>query len=173
MTTIITRMGLLLCIALALSACRAGFDSGPHDVGPEMTATSMFGDTPSKLFVAKAKENYQHGKFGHAERYFRKAIEVDSKNAEAWLGLAASYDRLRRFDLAERAYNNLAGLTGYTPTVLNNLGYHYMLRGDLDKARHTLEAAYRHAPDHPQIQRNLELLNSWHDVPASAGIQAG
>jgi len=164
----------LVFAAVLLAGCTAGFgDNASHDIGPAMTSSSMFGDTPSKLFIAKAKENYRHGKFGHAERFYRKAIEVDSKNAEAWLGLAASYDRLRRFDLAKRAYDNLAGLTGHTPTVLNNLGYHYMLRGDLDKARHTLEAAYRHAPDNAHIARNLELLDSWHASKENWRVKAG
>jgi len=173
MMKITMRAVVLVCPALVLGACTSGFGGNNADLGPEMTSSSMFGDTPSKLFVAKAKEHYSHGKFGHAERYYRKAIEIDSKNAEAWLGLAASYDRLRRFDLAERAYHNLAELTGYTPTVLNNLGYHYMLRGDLKSARRALEVAYRNAPHNPQIQNNLELLESWHDAPESAGVQAG
>lgn len=168
------RMFAVACAAMLMSACTANFgDTARSDVGPEMTTSSMFGDTPSKLFVTKAKENYRHGKFGHAERYYRKAIEVDSKNAEAWLGLAASYDRLRRFDLAKRAYDNLIALTGYTPTVMNNLGYHYMLRGDLDSARSVLQAAYRNAPDNPQIQKNLEMLETWHDSPDARPVKHG
>lgn len=164
----------IICAAMLMSACTSNFgDPSRGELGPEMTSSSMFGDAPSKLFVAKAKENYRHGKFGHAERYYRKAIEVDSKNAEAWLGLAASYDRLRRFDLAKRAYDSLVALTGYTPTVMNNLGYHYMLRGDLPSARRVLEVAYRNAPDNPQIQKNLELLESWHDAPETAPVKHG
>lgn len=171
---IFLRILAIVCVAMLMSACTSGFgDPARSDLGPEMTSSSMFGDTPSKLFVAKAKENYRHGKFGHAERYYRKAIEVDPKNAEAWLGLAASYDRLRRFDLAKRAYDNLVELTGYTPTVMNNLGYHYMLRGDLDSARRVLEVAYRNAPGNPQIRKNLELLESWHDSPGAAPVKHG
>ncbi len=174
MTRHLFRVCAITCAAALLGACTSNFgDPARSDLGPEMTSSSMFGDAPSKLFVAKAKENYRQGKFGHAERYYRKAIEVDSKNAEAWLGLAASYDRLRRFDLAKRAYDNLIELTGNTPTVLNNLGYHYMLRGDLDSARRVLEVAYRDAPDNPQIRNNLELLEMWHESPESRPVKHG
>jgi Flp pilus assembly protein TadD len=41
---------------------------------------------------------------GLAEKHFRAAVEKHPRDAEAWIGLAASYDRLRRFDLADRAY---------------------------------------------------------------------
>jgi len=169
-----SRILALTFAAMLVSACTSHFGDPPRgDVEPDMTSTSMFGDAPSKLFIAKAKEHYRRGKFGHAERFYRKAIEVDAENAEAWLGLAASYDRLRRFDLAKRAYDHLVGVTGYTPTVMNNLGYHYMLRGDLDNAHRVLEVAYRNAPDNPQIRKNLELLESWRDSPEARPVSAG
>ena len=57
------------------------------------------------------------------------------RDAEAWLGLAASYDRLRRFDLADRAYAQAIGIVGPTAEILNNQGYSYMLRGDYKRAR--------------------------------------
>ena len=74
--------------------------------------------------------NFTQGNYGLAERYFRRAVESGPREADAWLGLAASYDRLRRFDLADRAYNQLYGLVGRTPEILNNQGYSMMLRGD-------------------------------------------
>jgi Flp pilus assembly protein TadD len=47
-----------------------------------------------------------------AERYFRRAVETHASDAEAWVGLAASYDRLRRFDLADQAYAEAIRLVG-------------------------------------------------------------
>jgi Flp pilus assembly protein TadD len=35
-------------------------------------------------------------------------------------------------------------LAGRTPTVLNNLGYHFILRGEYERARATLMEALRH-----------------------------
>jgi len=37
-----------------------------------------------------------------------------SRDVTAWIGLAASYDRLARFDLADRAYTMAIRLAGET-----------------------------------------------------------
>ncbi len=44
------------------------------------------------------------GNYGIAQRYFKDAVEKAPRDVTAWIGLAASYDRLRRFDLADQAY---------------------------------------------------------------------
>jgi Flp pilus assembly protein TadD len=105
------------------------------------------------------KENFREGNYGLAERYFRKAVESGPKDAEAWLGLAASYDRLRRFELADRAYEELIKIVGPTPEILNNRGYSYMLRGQFGRAREILMTARAKDPDNPFIQNNLALLD--------------
>jgi Flp pilus assembly protein TadD len=84
--------------------------------------------------LSMAKRFFRDGNYGLAERYFRRAAEAGPRDAEAWLGLAASYDRLKRYDLADRAYGQVVRLTGHTPEVLNNIGYSYMLRGDYSRA---------------------------------------
>ena len=77
------------------------------------------------------------------------------KDAEAWLGLAASYDRLKRFDLADRAYEEAIGLVGQTPEILNNQGFSYLLRGDHRRARALFVAAQARDPRNPYIKNNL------------------
>ena len=108
--------------------------------------------------LALGKKQYRAGNFGLAERYFRRATETHPRDAEAWIGLAAAYDRLRRFDLADRAYDQAVAIVGPTPEVLNNRGYSYMLRGDYRHARSTLLAAAAKDPNNPYIKNNLELL---------------
>lgn len=119
----------------------------------------IFGSLPAEKAVEIGKRYYRHGHFGLAEQSFRQAVEQDHNNAEAWLGLAASYDRLRRFDRARRAYDIVVRLVGKTPAVLNNLGYHYFLSGDRAKARETLIAALRADPENEQIRNNLALVS--------------
>ncbi len=116
---------------------------------------------PEQAWLQKAKDHYRNGDYGLAERFYRQAIEERHNNAEAWLGLAASYDRLKRFDHADRAYEQLIKITGHTPTVLNNLAYHQMLKGDFASARHSLQAASAQAPNNPYIRNNIELLDRW------------
>jgi Tfp pilus assembly protein PilF len=126
--------------------------------GPLPATPELLGSDPNDD-VSLAKKYFRQGSYGLAERHFRKAVELHPKDAEAWLGLAASYDRLRRFDLADRAYAHAIRLIGATPEILNNQGFSYMLRGDHARARTTLLAAQRRDPASPYIQNNLLMLN--------------
>jgi Flp pilus assembly protein TadD len=113
-------------------------------------------DEPLRLGI----EHFNRGNFGIAERYFRDATEKAPKDPTAWIGLAAAYDRLARYDLADRAYAYAIGLVGETTEILNNQGYSYMLRGDLVNARKKFLKAYQREPNNPTIANNLQLLNS-------------
>jgi Flp pilus assembly protein TadD len=113
-------------------------------------------DEPLRLGI----EHFNRGNFGIAERYFRDATEKAPKDPTAWIGLAAAYDRLARFDLADRAYGYAIRLAGETTEILNNQGYSYMLRGDLVNARKKFLKAYEREPNNPTIANNLQLLNS-------------
>jgi Flp pilus assembly protein TadD len=112
--------------------------------------------------LALGKRHFAEMNYGLAEQHFRRAVEKStgskSRDTEAWIGLAASYDRLRRFDLADRAYDKATRLWGSTPEILNNHGYSYLLRGDYRNARATLLAASVKDPDNPWIRNNLALL---------------
>jgi Flp pilus assembly protein TadD len=113
-------------------------------------------DEPLKLGL----EHFKKGNYGLAQRYFRDAVEKAPEDAEAWIGLAASYDRVRRFDLADQAYAQAIKLTGETVQILNDRGYSYLLRGDLTKARVKFLKAYQLDPTNPVVINNLQLLNS-------------
>jgi tetratricopeptide (TPR) repeat protein len=108
--------------------------------------------------LSLGKKYYRASNYGLAERHFRRAVELHPRDAEAWLDLAASYDRLRRFDLADRAYGQAVGILGPTVEILNNQGYSYMLRGDYKRAHAALVAAQRKDPTNKYVQNNLRLL---------------
>jgi len=108
--------------------------------------------------LSMAKRFYRDGNYGLSERYYRRAAESHPRDAEAWLGLAAAYDRLKRFELADRAYAQLLRLRGPTAEVLNNIGYSYMLRGDYTRANAKLREALAKDPDNPYVITNLTLL---------------
>ena len=108
--------------------------------------------------LSVGKQSYRQGNYGLAEGYFRKAVEAGPRDAEAWLGLAACYDRLKRFDLADRAYEQLLKITGPTAEVLNNQGFSFILRGDYRRAREILMAAQSKDPANPYIKNNIALL---------------
>jgi Flp pilus assembly protein TadD len=148
-----------LVAALLVSAC-AGIEGDRADLTTGAIPPSD--QRPQDEPVALGKLHFSKGDYGLAERYFRAAVEANPKSSEAWLGLAASYDRLRRFDLAERAYKQLQLQVPRSAAVLNNLGYHHLLRGNLQQARTLLLEAARIDPSNAHIQGNLRLLGTWH-----------
>lgn len=123
---------------------------------PPATTELLGDDANDDLSIGK--KYFRQGSYGLAERHFRKAVELHPRDAESWVGLAAAYDRLRRFDLADRAYQQAIKLIGETPEVMNNRGFSYMLRGDYRHARTMLLAAQAKDPKSPYIANNLKLL---------------
>jgi Flp pilus assembly protein TadD len=157
----------LLVIAAFAALTLAGCETVAETAKVESPATTLTvqqpeqvkyypSDEPLKLGI----EHFNRGSYGLAERYFRDAVEKAPRDVTAWVGLAASYDRLARFELADRAYAAAIRLTGETTDILNNQGYSYMLRGDLAAARKKFLKAYEREPDNPMIINNLKLLNS-------------
>ena len=124
---------------------------------PGAAAPGLLGSDPYDD-LNLGKKHYRARNFGLAEKHFRRAVEGHPRDAEAWMGLAASYDQLRRFDLADRAYKQALGILGPTTEVLNNQGYSYMLRGDYKRARQTLITAQRQDPSNRFVANNLQLL---------------
>lgn len=120
--------------------------------------TGLEGDSPYDD-LNLGKKHYREGSFGLAEQHFRRAVEKGPQTVEAWIGLAASYDKMKRFDLADRAYNQAIRLAGPTAEILNNQGYSYLLRGDRRRARAKLLEAQVKDPENPYIQNNLNLLS--------------
>jgi tetratricopeptide (TPR) repeat protein len=125
---------------------------------PEKQTGRVLGTDPNDD-LSLGKKYFRAGSFGLAEQHFRKAVEGAPRDAEAWTGLAAAYDRLKRFDLADRAYQQAMAIVGPTPEILNNHGYSYMLRTDYRRAREKFLAAHAKDPSNPYIKNNLELLD--------------
>src|SRR5213080_670113 len=154
-------------LMLAIAGCNTIADPVAvvvADAGPSTTAKVQDpddvkyyrSDEPLRMGI----EHFNRGYYGIAEQYFRDATEKAPKDPTAWIGLAAAYDRIGRFDLADRAYAYAIRLVGETTEILNNQGYSYMLRGDLVNARRKFLKAYEREPNNPTIVNNLKLLDS-------------
>jgi Flp pilus assembly protein TadD len=157
---------MLVAAAGALAGCQGA-------LGPSAFATkpAPLLNLPEVQFYSD-EEALQHGKayfkqgdYGRAEASYRRAVELLPQDPEALLGLAASYDRLRRFDLADRLYNEASRLIGSTPAFYNNLGYSYILRGDLRQGRTYLLKAYELDPSNPVTANNLAMLKNSVNYP--------
>ena len=93
----------LLGAAMVVSGCQSSaIDSTKTtSIAPVATADISASD------LQAGKSQFRDANYGLAEKHFRKAVELRADNAEAWMGLAASYDQLGRFDFADRAYDQL------------------------------------------------------------------
>ena len=135
----------------------------PAEPGPSgepvapLAKPGLLGDDPHDD-LQLGKKYFRSANFGLAEKSFRTAVEKHPRDAEAWVGLAASYDRLHRFDLADRAYQEAIHIIGPTAEILNNQGFSYMLRGDYTRAHKKLEEAQAKDPANPYVQANIRLL---------------
>jgi Flp pilus assembly protein TadD len=130
--------------------------SGARDASAGASAKRSAGKETEDVVLGK--KYFNAGSFSLAERHFRRALELRPDDLESWLALAASYDRLRRFELADRAYDQAVKIGGSTGEILNNRGYSYMLRGDYQRARETLLEAQAQEPGNAYVKNNLELL---------------
>ena len=125
---------------------------------PEAETTGSVRPRDTAEDVSLGKQEYRASKFDAAAKHFSRAAERNPRDSEAWLGLAASYDRLKQFELADSAYDQAIGIDGPTAEILNNQGYSYLLRGDLKRARTKLTAAQRKEPGNKYVANNLALL---------------
>ncbi len=139
--------------ALLLSGCTAN----SIDLTKTKAITPVSQDL-SEADLTAGKQKFREANYGLAEKHFRKAVELRATNAEAWMGLAASYDQLGRFDFADRAYEQLVKLAGRKPQIVNNMGYSQLLRGNRKKAKALLLEAKKNLADTTVVDANLALL---------------
>ena len=146
-------------MAAILAALMAG---GCTTQGVDKTATTSIAPVTADISQADltaGKSQFREANYGLAEKHFRKAVELRADNSEAWMGLAASYDQLGRFDFADRAYDQLLKVAGRRPEIVNNMGYSQLLRGNKKNARKLLDEARNGMADPAVVDANLALLS--------------
>jgi Flp pilus assembly protein TadD len=149
-----------LAAAVLLSACQGTEFTSFGDTSEGLKSVADVEYYSSDQALAAGKNQFKEKNYGNAAAAFKKAVELEPRDGEAWLGLAASYDRLRRFDLADRAYARAHKYLGNIYQYYNNVGYSHLLRGDLLTARRNFLKAYELAPNNQVVADNLELLGS-------------
>lgn len=146
----------LLC-AFAMMGCQ--FPNGTD--APDLSASAV-GPAPlaSNELDRLGRQDIDAGNNGLAEDHFRAATEQNRNDAFAWIGLAAAYDNLKRFELADQAYAQATRISGESLSIINNIGYSYYLRGDRARALSQLQHALTLYPDNPVILNNIRLVRS-------------
>lgn len=152
-------MRLTILVMLGATLAAGGCNTTDALSTVDTTKTSSVTQDIAQRDLDAGQKHFRAANYGLAEKHFRKAVELNAANAEGWLGLAASYDQLGRFDFADRAYEQLVGLIGRKPEVVSNQGYSQLLRGNHAKARKLLNEARRLLPDDARVTANLALLD--------------
>jgi Flp pilus assembly protein TadD len=163
----LSRAAAVALFALTLGACQT--------VGNETAGPATGGTIEDRFASAKdpgvvAREHFARQDYGLAEQWFREAVERSPGDADLWIGLAASYDQLGRFELADRAYASAAKLKGDDFRLLNNRGYSYLLRGDAKRAAGMFERALALDPTNEVVANNLALVGAETGRAKAAGL---
>lgn len=151
------------CRTLAFGALMAGLATlaGCGATGVEASRNAIprsVPDVPSGAELATAMTAFESGNFGYAAKYFEMAARRSPRDMQACLGMAASYDWLYRFDLADRAYGTCRRIGKDAFSYHNNMGFSYLLRGDYGRASVSFARAREIRPNDPVVETNLRIL---------------
>jgi Flp pilus assembly protein TadD len=161
MTSIRTLGFRLIVLGLAaapLAACSAAGLSSFGNNRLQVAEVNNIGTYTAESALVQARGHFRSNDFGHSAAFYKRVVELSPQTAEGYVGLGASYDRLRRFDLSDRVYASLFALSGGTAQYYNNVGYSQMLRGNLKDAMSNFRQAQKLAPDNVVIANNMQLV---------------
>jgi Flp pilus assembly protein TadD len=156
------RIAALGLSALLLTGCSMGGLAGQSAFGNAKVASAeipAIGSADKTTTVAQARAHFRNADYGYSAAYYKRLIEMEPKNHEGYVGLGASYDRLGRFDLSDRVYATLYTLKGASAQYYNNVGYSYLLRGNLTGALQNFRKAQKLDPENMVISNNILMLS--------------
>jgi Flp pilus assembly protein TadD len=157
-------LGLGIAAALLagiLTGCSTAGFNGASTYGNSTLQTAELaeiGNYPADRALQEARAHFRNNDFGYSAALYKRVVELRPKDAEGYVGLGASYDRLHRFDLADRVYASLYDITGGSAQYYNNLGYSYMLRGNLKDALTSFRKAEKLSPGNVVVANNMRIL---------------
>lgn len=141
----------------AATAAFAGLMLSGCTRGPDSEVALNVGGT-NAVVVDHYKEGRQHffaGQYGLAVNEFHTSLLLEGGQADTYNALGATYDKLGRFDLAQRYYKRALAINPNSPEYLNNYGYSLFLQGKTQQAARFFSRARRQDANNPVIQANL------------------
>ena len=160
----VLRSGILVALmaVVPVSGCATGGLGASAFGNSKQQVADLSGRQPTtpEAALAEARTHFRNNDFGYSAAFDQRVVELSPKNTEGYVGLGASYDRLGRFDLSDRVYASLHQLSGDTAQYYNNVGYSYMLRGNLTAALTNFRRALSLDPDNVLIANNIQILTS-------------
>jgi Flp pilus assembly protein TadD len=148
-------------VALPLAGCSSALNGGSaYGTSGKVASLDLpsIGNITADAALTEARSHFKNNDFGYSAALYKKVVELNPKDPQGYVGLGASYDRLGRFDLSDRVYASLLVVSGATAQYYNNLGYSYLLRGNLTLALTNFRKAKAMAPDSTVVANNLQIL---------------
>lgn len=130
------KLALLASAAILASGCSA--DWPKQDLAYRLDQRSA---VEAADHYRLGKRQFASGLYGMALKSFRTALAREPSSIDLLNAVAATYDKLGRFDLSERYYARAIAIDPRSVPTLNNVGYSFLLREDYVSARHYLEQA--------------------------------
>lgn len=98
-------------------------------------------------------------KLDEARQIFQQVLQFDPENASANHGLAIVADLRKEWQAAEYHYKIALQKRPQDPSLLNDLGYSYLLQNRFHEASQYLTQAIQISPQHERAHINLALLS--------------
>jgi tetratricopeptide (TPR) repeat protein len=112
------------------------------------------------------------GQYGLAIDALSRVLHDQPDSVRALNLIAEAYDRLHRFDLADRYHAKALEVDPNSVAALNNWGFSYLVRGDKARAKALLERAVAVKGDQPVVLANLRLVGDGEPAAPAGAIQA-
>ncbi|KAI4109199.1 MAG: hypothetical protein L6R37_000630 [Teloschistes peruensis] len=150
------------CLYAAILAQKRALRCCAHDPYARATAWYNLGWTEHRAYVCQRdggssseKGSMQYLKA--AVQCFKRAIELESRNAEFWNSLGIVTSQLNR-RVAQHAFVRSLYLNEKNAKVWTNLGVFYLIEGDIQLANDSFARAQSVDPDHAQAWLGQGLL---------------
>ncbi len=122
---------------LSLAGCNGpwfGGSSGKGDEGANRRYEFSDDFARDRSSLNRGHVQFAEGNFGLALESFHAALAQDGGSVDTLNAVAATYDRIGRYDVAKKYYDRALALAPDSPRTLNNVGYSLVLQGRYDAA---------------------------------------
>jgi tetratricopeptide (TPR) repeat protein len=154
-----------LCVGTVALALLSGC-GGMSDIRPVIAMGGENIDLANPVEAGRAQ--LATGQYGLAIDSLTRVVQAEPRNTRALSLLALGYDRIHRYDLADRYYAAALEVDPQHAMTLNNWGYSRLLRRDYAEADRLLRLASQARRNDPVIEANLRLRANAGEEPAVA-----
>ena len=122
---------------------------------------AMKDKAPTEVYAEYAAIQLELGEYDKAEKFSQQAVLADDKNYKGYHYLGLALEAKGKHVEAERAFRKaLDYWQGDPTTVMNNLALNLTAQGNVDEALEILQKAQQLAPDRPEIERNIRIIEA-------------